>query len=411
VTGKRGLVLRRGPIRFLIPLLIIIALVLAFLIWGLPTPSARVPTPAGTATLGSQTARGRVLYVAQETTATLGGKSQPYEGLVVQILDGQYQGVKTQVNYYGESQFRLAPGDQIYVALSLSPSGQLQANYADFVRLQPLVVLLLAFVLAMLAMGRWKGLGSLVALAITMVVIVRFVIPHILAGEDPVRVSLTGAILLLGATLYLTYGWNMKTHASAISMTLSLLLTGALSSLFVFLTRLTGYGDENVMYLMQSLSAQIDPRGLLLGAMIIGAVGVLGDLVTSQSAAVFEIYDANPFLGVRRTFEKAMRVGQDHVAATVNTLVLAYTGASLPLLLMFTLGNGNYGFFINSELLSEEIVRTLVGSLGLVAAVPISTLVATLLIVKQKDQEPEGGLVLPGARKEPSDDPVRGDRL
>lgn len=329
----------------------------------------------------------------------------------MQILDGQYQGVKTQVNYYGENQFRLAPGDQIYVALSLSPSGQLQANYADFVRLQPLLVLLLAFVLAMLAMGRWKGLGSLVALAITMVVIVRFVIPHILAGEDPVRVSLTGAILLLGATLYLTYGWNMKTHASAISMTLSLLLTGALSSLFVFLTRLTGYGDENVMYLMQSLSAQIDPRGLLLGAMIIGAVGVLGDLVTSQSAAVFEIYDANPFLGVRRTFEKAMRVGQDHVAATVNTLVLAYTGASLPLLLMFTLGNGNYGFFINSELLSEEIVRTLVGSLGLVAAVPISTLVATLLIVNQKDQEPEGGLVLPGARKEPSDDPVRGDRL
>ena len=134
---------------------------------------------------------------------------------------------------------------------------------------------------------------------------------------------------------------------------------------------------------MQSSSIQIDPRGLLLGGMIIGALGVLDDLVTSQSAAVVEIHDANPALGFRRTFQKAMRIGQDHVAATVNTLVLAYTGASLPLLLIFTLGNGSFTYFINSEFLAEEIVRTLVGSLGLIAAVPISTLIATALIVYQ----------------------------
>jgi uncharacterized membrane protein len=304
--------------------------------------------------------------------------------MAVQILDGQYQGVKTVVDYYSQRSSPLATGDEIYVELNLSPTGQLKANYADFVRSQPLLILLLAFALAMLAMGRWKGLGSLVALAFSMLMIVRYVIPHILAGEDPVRVSLTGAIILLAVTLYLTYGWNMKTHASAISMTLSLLLTGGLSSFFVFLTHLTGFGDENVMYLMTSFSVQIDPRGLLLGAMIIGAVGVLGDLVTSQSAAVVEIHDANPSLGVRETFQRAMRIGQDHVAATVNTLVLAYTGASLPLLLIFTVGNGNFIYFINSELLSEEIVRTLVGSLGLAAAVPISTIVATLLIVNQK---------------------------
>jgi uncharacterized membrane protein len=135
---------------------------------------------------------------------------------------------------------------------------------------------------------------------------------------------------------------------------------------------------------MQMSSIQIDPRGLLLGGMIIGALGVLDDLVTSQSAAVVEIHDANPALGFRTTFQKAMRIGQDHVAATVNTLVLAYTGASLPLLLIFTLGNGSYSYFINSEFLAEEIVRTLVGSLGLIAAVPISTLIATALIVYQE---------------------------
>jgi len=166
-------------------------------------------------------------------------------------------------------------------------------------------------------------------------------------------------------------------------MMLSLLLTGMLSLLFVYFTRLTGYGDENTMFLMQSSQIQIDPRGLLLAGMIIGALGVLDDLVTSQSAAVVEIHDANPLLGFRRTFEKAMHIGEDHVAATVNTLVLAYTGASLPLLLMFTLGNGSYSYLINSEFLAEEIVRTLVGSLGLIAAVPISTFIATVLIVNQ----------------------------
>ncbi len=249
---------------------------------------------------------------------------------------------------------------------------------------QPLLILLIAFIVSMLIMGRWKGLGSLVSLGVSMVMIIGYVIPHILAGEDPVKVSLIGSVILLAATLYLTYGWNLKTHASVVSIMVSLLITGALSLFFVYLTRLTGYGDENATYLMQFSSVPIDPRGLLLGGMIIGSLGVLDDLVTSQSAAVVEIHDANPSLGFRRTFQKAMRIGQDHVAATVNTLVLAYTGAALPLLLIFTLGNGSYSYFINSEFLAEEIVRTLVGSLGLIAAVPISTFLATVIILYQE---------------------------
>jgi uncharacterized membrane protein len=216
-----------------------------------------------------------------------------------------------------------------------------------------------------------------------MLMIVEYVIPHILAGENPVKVSLIGSMILLGITLYLTYGWNLKTHASVLSMLLSLLLAGLLSLGFVSFARLTGYGDENSLFLMQQSSIQIDPRGLLLGGMIIGALGVLDDLVTSQSAAVVEIRDANPALGFSTVFRKAMRVGQDHVAATVNTLVLAYTGAALPLLLIFTLGQGRFSYFINSEFLAEEIVRTLAGSLALIAAVPISTLIATALLVYQ----------------------------
>jgi uncharacterized membrane protein len=181
----------------------------------------------------------------------------------------------------------------------------------------------------------------------------------------------------------MTYGWNLKTHASVISMVISLLITGALTALFVNLSRLNGYGDENALYLIQLSSVQINPQGLLLGGMIIGTLGILDDLVTSQSAAVVEIHSLNPTMGFRQTFLRAIHIGQDHVAATVNTLVLSYTGASLPLLLVFTLAHGSFQYLVNAEVLAEEIVRTLVGSLGLVLAVPISTLVATFIITRQ----------------------------
>src|SRR6266487_948547 len=379
--------MKKIPFHFILSGVIVILLFLGFMIWGIPYFFRHVPFQAGTSTFGSQTVFARVTKIVEEGQITLNDKPQLYQVMQVEVLEGEYEGFPFQVDYgkrtLRSDNFRFAPGDQVYVIVNKTPNNVLQAYYVDYKRSTPLAILLSAFVLSILIMGRWKGLGSLIALVISMVMITGYVIPHILGGEDPVKVSLIGSVILLAVTLYLTYGWNLKTHASVLSIMLSLLLTGVLSLLFVYLARLTGYGDENAMYLMQASSIQIDPKGLLLGGMIIGALGVLDDLVTSQSAAVVEIHDANPALGFQRTFQKAMRVGQDHVAATVNTLVLAYTGASLPLLLIFTLGNGNYAFFINSEFLAEEIVRTLVGSLGLIAAVPISTLIATVLITYQ----------------------------
>jgi len=161
-------------------------------------------------------------------------------------------------------------------------------------------------------------------------------------------------------------------------MILVLLLTGGLSALFVLFTKLNGTGDENVMFLMQLMETPINLRGLLLGGMIIGALGVLDDLVTTQASAVFELHHANPNFGFRSRYNAAMRIGQDHVAATVNTLVLAYAGASLPMLLLFSLARGDYGYLVNYSFIAEEIVRTLVGSLGLIAAVPLTTAIAIL---------------------------------
>jgi len=381
--------MKKVPVSFIIAAAVIILLFSILLIVGIPY-FFQPPQFSGDmgATFGSQTVLAQITQIVDEGQINLNGRNQLYQVMEVEILEGDYKGIPLEIDY-GKNQlrndnFRFVPGDEVYVEVDKTPENQLQAHYVDYVRTKPLLILLITFVLSMLVMGRWKGLGSLVSLVVSMVVIIGYVIPHILSGEDPVRVSLIGSVILLAATLYLTYGWNLKTHASVVSIMVSLLLTGALSLFFVYLTRLTGYGDENAGFLMQFSSVPIDPRGLLLGGMIIGSLGVLDDLVTSQSAAVVEIHDANPSLGFRRTLQKAMRIGQDHVAATVNTLVLAYTGAALPLLLIFTLGNGSYSYFINSEFLAEEIVRTLVGSLGLIAAVPISTLLATVIILYQE---------------------------
>jgi uncharacterized membrane protein len=233
-----------------------------------------------------------------------------------------------------------------------------------------------------LLISRWKGLRSLISMALSLTIIIGYIIPTYLAGEDPLRVSISGSVILLAVTLYLTYGWNLKTHAAVLSMVIVLLITGALAGIVCCRHTPHGSGDENALFLLQMLNTQINLRGLLLGGMIIGALGVLDDLVTTQASAVFELHHANPSLGFRQLFQSAMRIGQDHVAATVNTLVLAYAGASLPMLLMFSLGRGDYGTLVNFEFVAEEIVRTLVGSLGLIAAVPLTTAIAILFALR-----------------------------
>lgn len=375
--------MKKLPVPFIAAAIALLLAFVAFIVWGIPYFFQPLPIIHNTDGYGSQVVRARVTTILEEGQITLGEHQQPYQLLRVELLEGQYQGIPMDIDF-GKRQLRndtnrFTPGDEVFVTLGKTADGVLAAYYVDYVRTNALLVLAGVFVAAILVMGRWKGLGSLLALAFSMLMITGYIIPHILSGEDPLRVSLIGSSILLGTTLYMTYGWNLKTHASVLSMVLALLLTGLLSVLFVALARLTGSGDENAMFLIQFSTANINLHGLMLGGMIIGALGVLDDLVTSQSAAVFEIYDANPALGFRRIFEKSMRIGQDHVAATVNTLVLAYTGASLPLLLLFALGNGNFGFLLNVEFMAEEVVRTLVGSLGLMAAVPLASLIATLL--------------------------------
>ena len=340
---------------------------------------------------GSETVRAQVTEIIEEGQIDLGGTVQRYQIARVEILEGEYKGILMEIDY-GKRQVLsgnvyLNPGDDILVTLGSRADNVLTAYFVDFVRTRPMLWLVAVFVLAILVISRWEGLRSLLGMTFSLFIIIGYIIPHILIGEDPVRVSIIGSVILLGVTLYLTYGWNFKTHAAVLGMVCALVITGALAWFFVGFTRLTGAGDENALFLMQMLNSNINLRGLLLGGMIIGALGILDDLVTTQASAVFELYGANPGLGFRGLYNAAMRIGQDHVAATVNTLVLAYAGASLPMLLMFSLGRGDFGYVVNFSFIAEEIVRTLVGSLGLVAAVPLTTAIAAGLTLRSEELE------------------------
>jgi len=345
---------------------------------------SRVQLPGdGFSTFGADTVRAKIVGIIEEGQIELGGNMQTYQVARVNILEGQYAGIVMEIDY-GRRQIRsddylLEVGDQVMVSISKTPDNVVNTYFVDYVRTTPILWLTAIFAIAIILISTWKGLRALLSMAFSLYIIIGYIIPHILIGEDPLRVSIIGSIILLAVSLYLTYGWTLKTHAAVISMALVLLLTGALSGLFVVFTKLNGSGDENVMFLMQLMETPINLRGLLLGGMLIGALGVLDDLVTTQASAVFELHHANQSLGFRGLYNSAMRIGQDHVAATVNTLVLAYAGASLPMLLMFSLGHGDYGYLINFSFIAEEIVRTLVGSLGLVAAVPLTTVIAIFL--------------------------------
>jgi uncharacterized membrane protein len=342
---------------------------------------AKVELPGdGFSTVGSDTVRAEVVQILEEGDIDMGGHVQKYQVARVKILEGEYEGIPMEIDY-GKRQVRsdeydLAIGDKVMVSLSKTPENVINAYFVDFVRTTPMIWLAVIFAAAIVVISRWKGVGALLSMAFSLYVIIGYIIPRILVGEDPLKVSIIGSMILLGVTLYLTYGWTLKTHAAVLSMIAVLVITGALSALFVVFAKLNGSGDENVMFLMQLMETPINLRGLLLGGMIIGALGVLDDLVTTQASAVFELHHANPNFGFRALYNSAMRIGQDHVAATVNTLVLAYAGASLPMLLMFSLARGDYGYLVNFAFIAEEIVRTLVGSLGLIAAVPITTVVA-----------------------------------
>jgi uncharacterized membrane protein len=251
-------------------------------------------------------------------------------------------------------------------------------NIRDLERTRPMLILAAVFMLAVLAFGRWQGIRSLIALALSFAVIVGFVVPAILRGHSPVAVALVGAMAIMLISLYLSHGIGRKTTAAVVGTGVALVLTAALTAGFVAATSLTGLASEDALN-ASFQAGGLSFRGLLLAGIIIGGLGVLDDVTMSQASLVFQLRRADPTASFGKLVTGALAVGRDHIAATVNTLFLAYAGASLPLLVLFTTSGDSLGTVATAEAVSVEVVRALCGSIGLIAAVPLTTLLAAAL--------------------------------
>jgi uncharacterized membrane protein len=309
-------------------------------------------------------------------------------GLTLRLADGPVAGRDlVQLVPVEPSTPRFAVGDQIVLAWSGGdPLDAGSYQVVDFQRTGPLIWLAAAFAVAVLILGRWRGLAALVALGLSFVVLALFVLPAVLAGSDPLAVAVVGSCLIMFLVLYLTHGFSARTSTAVLGTLVSLALIAGLSALFSGLARLTGL-DDTTASLIATLGTPVDARGLLLAGVLIGALGVLDDVTVTQTSAVWELRRANPALGAGALFGAGMRIGRDHVSSAVNTLVLAYAGASLPLMLLFTVSAQNLGQVLTTQDVATEIVRTMVGSIGLVASVPITTGLAALVASRERPDD------------------------
>lgn len=279
----------------------------------------------------------------------------------------------------GEPVAELTPGDRIRVIRAEAPdTGQVTYSFSDFERRGTLLWVALVFIAIVIAFARLRGALSLLGLALSLLIIVGFIVPAILSGEPPFAVAVAGSLAVMLVTIPLAHGLGTKSLAAMLGTTTALLLTAALALLVTSLANLTGLSSEEAVLLDVS-GVDISFQGLLIAGMVIGALGVLDDVTVSQASTVFALRAANTEQGFSELFGRAMAVGRDHVSATVNTLVLAYAGSALPVLLIFGATEISLGTVANFELVAREIVATLVGSIGLIAAVPVTTALAAWL--------------------------------
>lgn len=301
----------------------------------------------------------------------------------VQLTDGPTKGEVIELDItIGPVNLAVADGSK--VVLNYEPTAPPEAQYqiADNQRGRPLVLLAVLFAAAVVLLGRKRGVAAIVGLLITFFVLVRFMLPALLDGESPVIVALVAAAAIMFVSLYVTHGLSVRTSVAVLGTLLSLLLTGLLAAAFTAWSAFSGLATEEASFL-SATQAQLDLRGLFLAGVVIGSLGVLDDVTVTQTAAVWELHKANLEYGVKELYRAAVRIGRDHIASTVNTLVLAYAGASLPLLVLFTVSGRGVGDTLTSEVVAQEVVRSLVGGIGLVASVPITTLAAAFVVVRR----------------------------
>ena len=330
----------------------------------------------------NQAQDGRVLRVVSERTQP-SDRGDVHVRVLEVALPEQVVTVEEGTSAREVSLVPAQPGDRVLVQSVPGPAGGESVYYiVDHQRSRVLWVFGAAFAVLVLFVGRWHGLRSLLSLGVTYLILMRFIIPGILSGYSPLVLSLVGGTAIMATTLVLAHGVDRKSTAAIAGTGIALVLIVALSQIAIVFAKLTGLvGDDEASTVFVLFGGAIDARGLLLSGILIGALGALDDVTMTQSSAIFELRDANPLLRPRELYERGMRIGRDHIASIVNTLVLAYAGASMPLLVILASQTEGVGTLLNREFLASEVVRTVVGSIGIVAAVPLTTAIAAMLAV------------------------------
>lgn len=273
-------------------------------------------------------------------------------------------------------------GDEVVVTRFTGPAAGAFAVISEPWRVPLLAIAAGVFAAAVLVVGGLRGARSLVALALTLAVVVKLVVPLLLRGVDPILLAVGGGALVTVATLLLTEGPSRVTAAATLGVLCALGLTAGLAAVFTAAAEFTALqGSEEIAFLIPLVGDRLDLQGILLAATVFGALGVLDDVTVTQAATVEQLHRSRPDAPRGGVVGRAMRVGRAHIAATVNTLMLAYLGAGLPLLLLFALSGQDPLTVLNGEIVAVEVIRALVGSIGIVAAVPLTTLVAAMLMV------------------------------
>lgn len=334
-------------------------------------------------------------FFAGEVLAVVAGCGNPSsvdcDVASVRLLDGPDEGTVVElelVNSPGRP--RLGQGDEVVLGFSPEARPGFQYYLADLDRKPALFWLAVLFALAVVLLGGMRGVAALGGLAASLVVLLSFALPAIIDGRSPVWVAVVAASAISFFALYLAHGLTTMTTVALLGTLASLALTATLATVFVELARFSGFVSEEAG-LLAAAAGSIDLRGLMLAGVVIGALGALDDMTVTQASAVWELHEANPSRSWRQLYWSGLRIGRDHVASTVNTLVLAYAGASMPLLVLFVLSGQSLGTVANSEIVAAEIVRTLVGSIGLVASVPLTTWLAALAVGSDRGAAaPEG---------------------
>jgi uncharacterized membrane protein len=270
----------------------------------------------------------------------------------------------------------LTAGDRVMLAYDATAAPEFQYRFVDKDRGGILLILALVFAASVVALGGLRGAAALGGLAVSLLVLLLFILPAIIEGRDPLAVAIVGSAAIAFLALYMAHGFTTMTTVALLGTLGSLALTAILASVFVGVAELSGFATEEAI-IVQIGAARVDLAGIILGGVVIGALGAIDDMTVTQASAVWELRATNPRMGRRALARSGLRIGRDHVASTVNTLALAYAGASMPVLLLLILSQQALATVVSGEVIATEILRTLVGSIGLVAAVPLTTWLAS----------------------------------